>query len=141
MPRGAFENRYLRHYSGGVQVRIVRLGVNYSRKFHYRVHGGKDLAHNKARRHRDRIYAEIFGERLIDSSHLLRPRGKSEYPAGISSLTNQDGEVFAFIISWQSATNETVREYMAITETQGLKEAIELRVKAISSKYESDDSV
>jgi hypothetical protein len=141
MPRGSFENRYLRHYSGGVQVRIVRLGVNYSRKFHFRVHGGKDLSYAKARRHRDRVYNEIFGERLIDSSHLLKPRGGSEFPVGISALRNAEGVIFAYIASWQSATNETVREYMAVSETQGLQEAVALRVKGIAAKYESEDSV
>lgn len=140
MPRGLFENRYLRYYKGGVQVRIVRLGVNYSRKFHYRIHGGVDLSIEKAKRHRDRIYKDIFGERLIDSSHLLKPRGISEYPPGISALRSEDGRIFAYLISWQSRTNETVREYMAVSEGRDIKEAIAIRVSAISAKYDSEQA-
>lgn len=136
MPRGVFENRYLRFYRGGVQVRIVRLKVNYSRKFNYRTHGGKDLAVQKARRHRDRAYKEIFGVNLMESSHLLAPRSGSDYPVGISSIKNDSGEIVAFIASWQIGNGKTHREYVGLSEYGGSVEeslniAVKMRMKAV----------
>lgn len=135
MPRGLFENRYLRFYKGGVQVRIVRLSINYSRKFKFRSHGGKDLAIEKARRHRDRAYREIFGVALTESSHLLQPRSGSAYPVGVSPVLNEQGGVIAFISSWQDQKGGTIREYTPIKDNQidrALNEAISKRINGIT---------
>lgn len=134
MPRGIFENRYLRFYKGGVQVRIVRLTINYSRKFNFRSHGGKDLSIMKARRHRDRAYLEIFGTPLTESSHLLKPRGNSILPVGVSAVRGEDDTVIAYISSWQDKDGSTVRDYTAVKDGRqslALNKAIEKRIDGL----------
>lgn len=134
MPRGAFENRYLRFYKGGVQVRIVRLTINYSRKFNFRSHGGKDLSVMKARRHRDRAYLEIFGVALTESSHLLKPRGNSALPVGVSAVRDEENAVIAYISSWQDKDGATVRDYTAVEDGKqnlALNKAIEKRINGL----------
>lgn len=139
MPRGLFENRYLRFYKGGVQVRIVRLKINYSRKFKYRSHGGKDLAIAKARRHRDRAYKEIFGVALMESSHLLKPRAGSQYPVGVSPVTNDENAIIAFISSWQDMKGGTIREYTAVKDgliDDALNLAVHKRITGLTELLE-----
>lgn len=134
MPRGKFENRYLRFYKGGVQVRIVRLAINYSRKFNFRSHGGRDLSVMKARRHRDRAYLEIFGSALTESSHLLKPRGNSILPVGVSAVKDSDNEIIAYISSWQDKDGGTVRCYTAVQDGNhdlALNKAIEKRIDGL----------
>ncbi|MFK4132027.1 hypothetical protein ACI2KR_06990 [Pseudomonas luteola] len=142
MPRGPFENRYLRFYGEGVQVRIVRLGVNYSRKFHFRIHGNKDLAVQKARRHRDRVYAEIFGHKLVSSSHLLKSRAGSFYPPGISEVRNNtNDEIIALVASWQDKDGKTQREYipLSVNLESTLKIALEVRMSALKFWIDQED--
>lgn len=139
MPRGAFRDRYLRRYSGGVQVRIVRIGINYTRKFSHRAHGGKEKAEQKARTHRDRVYLALFGNELCESSHLLKPRGDSEYPPGVSPVIGHEGAIAAFIASWQDLDGRTIREYFSVLEHGlGLAErmATDARVKGVTERID-----
>ncbi|MDU8351224.1 hypothetical protein RYA05_04845 [Pseudomonas syringae pv. actinidiae] len=139
MPRGTFRDRYLRRYSGGVQVRIVRIGINYTRKFSHRAHGGKEKAEQKARNHRDKVYIALFGTELCESSHLLKPRGDSEYPPGVSPVVSLEGSTTAFIASWQDREGQTVREYFSVLEhgqELAVMKAIEARVNGVTERID-----
>lgn len=68
------KGKYLKSYSGGVEVFIRRLGITYTKKFSYRSHNGFRNTMVVAKRHRDKVYLELFGHALEDGFHHLKKR-------------------------------------------------------------------
>lgn len=96
------DNKYLRHYEGGIHLIIERTGIIYDKKFSYRANGGYEKTWKIAREHRDNKHIELFGFPISKRFFHVKKKNNSvdnSLPPGLAHGYSR-GRLLYIVVSW-----------------------------------------